>query len=161
MNDSSFRETLLKQTGGTSVEMQLTRLDALMMADRRYVRRLTIATVVVWAMFVSMVTLSLGLPAVMRSNVRVDQPPQAVSTPAVAPTPPTPAPNPSMVPRLFGLGILGVFISLPPAGVILLVLLISARRTASLTQIQAGLAAIDAQLKLLLHQQNPPPAAPG
>ena len=65
MIDPSFRDALLKQNGETSVEAQLTILDELVKADRRYVRRLTIWTIVGWAVCVVILAVGLGVPIVM------------------------------------------------------------------------------------------------
>ncbi len=48
---------------------------------------------------------------------------------------------------------------LPVAGVALLVIMLAARRTATVSQIQASLASIDTQLKLIL-SQKPPSSGP-
>ncbi len=49
-----------------------------------------------------------------------------------------------------------VLFCLPLVGVVLLIIMIAARRSATMTQIQASLASIDAQLKLILSQKTPP-----
>jgi hypothetical protein len=58
-----------------------------------------------------------------------------------------------------GLGVPLVMMALfclPIAGVVLLIVMIAARRSATMTQIQASIASIDAQLKLILGQRTPP-----
>jgi hypothetical protein len=63
-----------------------------------------------------------------------------------------------------GLGVpivMTVLFCLPLVGVVLLIIMIAARRSATMTQIQASLASIDAQLKLILRQQTPPSGPEG
>ena len=60
-----------------------------------------------------------------------------------------------VVAAILGVIALTVFFCLPLAGVVLLVMMIAARRTATMSQIQASLASIDAQLKLILSQKSP------
>jgi hypothetical protein len=113
MTDPSFRDALLKQNGETPVDAQLTILDALIKADRRYVHRLTIWTIVGWVVCVVILALVASTPI-----------------PVVA------------------------LLSLPFLGVALLVIIIAARRSATMSQIQASLASIDAQLKLILRNRE-------
>ena len=118
MIDPAFRDALLTQEGRTSVEAQLTLLDDLVKADRRYVRRLTIWSVAGWAVLVVIMAVGLGVPLVQ----------------------------------------MAVF-CLPVAGVVMLIIMLTARRTATVSQIQASLASIDTQLKLIL-SQRPPSSGP-
>jgi hypothetical protein len=120
MIDPSFRDALLKQNGEKPVEAHLTVLDDLVKADRRYVRRLTIWTIVGWVVCVTILAVGLSEPIVM----------------------------------------VGLF-CLPLAGVGLLIIMIASRRAATMSQIQASLASIDAQLKLILSQKTPPTGPQG
>ena len=120
MIDPSFRDALLKQHGEKPVEAQLTVLDDLVKADRRFVRRLTIWTIVGWAACVTILAVGLSMPIV----------------------------------------VIGLF-CLPLAGVGLLIIMIAWRRSATVSQIQASLASIDAQLKLILKQKTPPTGPQG
>jgi hypothetical protein len=117
MIDPSFRNALLKQNGEKPVEAQLTVLDDLMKADRRFVRRLTIWTIVGWAACVTILAVGLSVP----------------------------------------IAAVGLF-CLPLAGVGLLIIMIAWRRSATMSQVQASLASIDAQLKIL--SQKTPPTDP-
>ena len=58
MIDPSFRNALLEQNGETPVEAQLTVLDELVKADRQYIHRLTIWTIVGWAACVTILALA-------------------------------------------------------------------------------------------------------
>jgi hypothetical protein len=120
MTDPSFRDALLKQDEGTSVEAPLTVLDELLKADRRHIRRITFWTIFLWPVLVVIMALGLGVP--------------------LAPM------------ALF---------CLPVAAVVLLVVALAARRSATMSQIQASLASIDAQLKLILSQQTSSTGPPG
>jgi hypothetical protein len=120
MIEPSFRDALLEQDGRTPVEAQLTVLDDLVKADRRHVRRLTIWTIVGWAVCVTVLAIGLSVPIVMV-----------------------------------------VLFCLPLVGVVLLVITIASRRSATMSQIQASLASIDAQLKLILSQKTPPTGPQG
>jgi hypothetical protein len=120
MIDSSFRKALLEQDGETSVETRLTVLDELVKADRQHIHRLTIWTIVGWAVCVTALTIGLGVPIAMV-----------------------------------------VLFCLPLVGVVLLVITIASRRSATMSQIQASLASIDAQLKRILSQKTPPTGPQG
>ncbi len=115
MIDPSFRKALLEQDGETSVETRLTVLDDLVKADRQHIHRLTIWTIVGWAVCVTILALGFRVPIVMV-----------------------------------------VLFSLPFVGVVLLVIMIASRRSATMSQIRASLASIDAQLKLIQSQKTPP-----
>jgi hypothetical protein len=115
MIDPSFRKALLEQGGETSMESRLTVLDDLVKADRQHIHRLTIWTIVGWAVCVTILALSFRVPIVMV-----------------------------------------VLFSFPFVGVVLLIIAIASRRSATMSQIQASLASIDAQLKLIQSQKTPP-----
>ena len=58
-----------------------------------------------------------------------------------------------------GLGVpieMTLLFCLPLVGIVLLIIMIAALRSATMTQIQASLASIDAQLKRILRQETPP-----
>ena len=159
MIDPTFRDALLKQNGEKPVEVQLTVLDDLVNADRRYVRRLTIWTSAVWAIWVSLIAVGLGLPMVLSATApRVVGPPQE-SAAATTPVPAQGQSNPGrampVVMAIFAVVVLTATFCLPIAGVILLVMMIAARRTATMSQILASLLAISAELKLIPRQTTP------
>ena len=156
MMDSSFRDSLLKQDGETPVDAQLKVLDNIVNADRRYVRRLTIWTIAVWATWVAMIALGLGLPMVLGEMApRTVQPPQEpVTATTTTLVPSNSGGSMRVVAATLAVAVFAVFCFLPIAGVILLVMMIAARRSAAISQIQASLASIDAQLKLILSQKT-------
>jgi hypothetical protein len=167
MSDHSLRDALLKQQNeGTSVETQLNVFNELVQVERRRARRLTIWTLAVWAVWVSMMAVGLGLPMVLQATaVRPPQKPATSTTTTTVPTsvPAQSHPNPGG-PMQVAMAILAVFFMvvffcLPVAGVVLLVMMIVSRRSATMSQIQASLMSIDAQLKLIV-SQNIPPAGP-
>jgi hypothetical protein len=57
-----------------------------------------------------------------------------------------------VVAAIFAVVVLSAIFALPIAGVILLVMMIAGRRTATMSQIQASLLSISAELKLILRQ---------
>ncbi len=163
--------------------------------DQRRGRRLLIATVSVWTVWILMFVAAIMIPIITRTegparDQQVDLVQRAIrdkqladtenastaaapANTATAPAPSqrpapslsttsgnpvTPAPQagftPGRVSAFFAILLGGLFIALPIAGVILLVLTITHRRTASFNQIRASLAAMDAQLKILLAQQQ-------
>jgi hypothetical protein len=156
MTDFSFRDALLKQNGETPVDAQLKVLDDMVTADRRYVRRLTIWTIAVWATWVAMMAIGLGLPMVLAATApRTAGPPQEpVTATTTTQMPSKSGGSMGVVATILVVAVLAVFYSLPIAGVILLVMMIAARRSATVSQIQASLASIDAQLKLILSQKT-------
>jgi hypothetical protein len=164
VTDHSFREALLKQNGETSVEAQLQVFDDLVKADRRQARRLTIWTISVWAVWVTMIAVGLGLPMVLSASApRAARPPQEAITPATTtvsvPVPAQNNANPGglmpLVAAILGVVVMAVFFGLPIAGVVLLVMMIAARRSATMSQIQASLMSIDVQLRRALSQKTP------
>jgi hypothetical protein len=163
MIDPSFRDELLKQNGAATMEAQLKVLDDLVQADRRYIRRLTIATIAVWAVWVSMMAVSLGLPMILGATASptTNQPPVSSTTTTTLPLP-IPEQGPSYSggawrggAGIFAVIVLVIFFSLPIAGVILIVMLITTRRTATMGEIQASLVSINAQLKMILSEKKP------
>ena len=105
--------------------------------------------------------IGLGVPMVQKASApRAARPPQEVVTETTTKKMPMQAQaNPGRPAPVFA-AILAVvlgtaFFCLPLAGVILLVMLIAARRTATMSQIQASLLAINAQLNLILSQKTP------
>ena len=156
MMDSSFRDALLKQDGETPVNVQLKVIDDIVTADRRYIRRLTIWTIAVWASWVAMIALGLGLPMVLAEMApRTVQPPQEpVTSTTTTLVPSNSGGSMRVVAATLAVAVFAVFCFLPIVGVILLVMMIAARRSATISQIQASLASIDAQLKQILSQKT-------
>ena len=155
MTDFSFRDSLLKQDGETPVDVQLKVIDDIVTADRQYVRRLTIWTIAVWATWVAMIALGLGLPMVLAEMApRTAGPPQEPVTATTTLVPSNSAGSMRVVAATLAVAVFAVFCFLPIVGVILLVMMIAARRSATISQIQASLASIDAQLKQILSQKT-------
>ena len=156
MNDSSFRDALLKQNRETPVDVQLKALDDMLIADRRHVRRLTIWTIAVWASWVAMMAISLGLPMILAVNAprATGMPQELVTATATTLVPATSGGPMRVVAMTLVLALLAVFYSLPIAGVILLVMMIAARRSVTMRQVQVSLASIDAHLKQILGQKT-------
>lgn len=135
--------------------------------------RLTIWTIVVWSVWFGMLALSIGLPFIQKSlSARAPRPLAAGVASKVAVTQPATPPGavrpgsaygypPSVPGVVAGTLILVAFLGLPPLGIVLLILMILARRAASMGQVRASLASIDAQLRMLMAQRTPPssPAA--
>lgn len=147
MSENTFKNELLKQNGKSAVDEEVSRLHRTIEAEQRRVRRLVWWTIGVWVIWILMISVSLVMPMVLS---RTNAPPPAATT---LPINPPPAHHPihsgweAALGVIVGVLIVGVFFGLPIAGVILVVMLILTRRTASMNQIRASLAAIDAQLR--------------
>ena len=163
MTYAPLRDALLNQMGGAAVAAELNALNELVAAEARRARRLTIWTVVVWCLWLALL---FSYPLLRRPA-----PPAPGSVSTLATTQPSGAgvaPGteygflPSALEVLAGTLIFVAFVGLPLVGIVLLILMILARRAASMGQVRASLASIDAQLRLLVaQQQQRPPAAPG
>ncbi len=141
MSESKMREALLKQAGTSSVDSELRTLTAIMEADDRRSRRLTRWTIAVWIVWPVCVATLFLFPVYM-----------ARSDPAAPPQPPN-----AFVDAVV-LGLVMVIaagaVILPVIGTVLLILTVFSRRSASISQLQASVAAIDAQLKALLASKS-------
>jgi hypothetical protein len=169
MTHSPLRDALLGQMGGSSVAAELNTLSELVNAEARRARRLTAWTVLVWSAWFTMLGLSIGLPMLQRALAGPPKPlpPNVASTAATQPAAPgtTVPPGteygfpPSVGGILVGTFFLVAFLALPPVGILLLILMVLARRSASMGQIRVSLASIDAQLRMLTVQRAGPPQA--
>ena len=165
MTSPHFREALLKLNGGASVEAELNTLNDLVKSEQRRARRLTGWTIAVWAVWFAMLTVSIGVPIVSYRLAQRTAPPGAPGGATTAPTsmpdlPPRPLHDSRALASFkafVGLLLLAGFLSLPVVGVVLLVLMVISRRSASMTQIRASVASLDAQLRLIAMSQKPPP----
>ena len=141
------------------MEAQMKVLDDLVNADRRYVRRLTIWTIAVWAVWVSTHCGWLGPADGPVGNCSSSGRPAAGVRGGDNACPWQGHSNPGgampVVVAIFAVVVLTAIFCLPIAGVILLVMMIAARRTATMSQIQASLLSIGADLKLILRQTTP------
>jgi len=154
MTENSFKSELLKQNGKSAVDEEVSRLHGIIAAEQRRVRRLAIWTIAVWALWVLMISLSLVMPMVAYHMARSSGPPGQATTMPVAPPPgqhAAGAGHPALI-LLVGVLMVGAFLGLPIAGIVLALMLILTRRTAGMNQVRASLAAIDAQLRALAAQ---------
>jgi len=165
MTQSNLKDELLKQNGHTALDQEVSNLRRLVEAEQRRARRLTIWTISVWILWILMLALGLGLPYVQaRSNG-----PHVTSTTQPIQDTPTAAQLQQQQQRVnhsgggsalaaaVGVMLLAVFLVMPFAGIVLTIMMILARRSASFGQIRASLASIDVQLRLALAAQQPPP----
>lgn len=166
MTVPNLRDRLLNQNGGFSVQAELSTLNDLLAEDRRRARRLAIWTAAIWAVWISMITVSLGLPIVMRAVSQ--RPPEQSPAPgapsprlAPAPTPPHGRGTPPLIGVIVGVVDLAGLFGLPVVGVLLLVTMVVGGRRATMSQIQVCLASIDSQLKQLASQKTPTTGPPG
>ncbi len=136
MNDDSMRESLLRQHTSTTVAVQM--LYDLLDAENRRVRRLTHWTWVVWLLWFVLTALYVLLAV----NTYMRPEPPSVSV--------------FVVTWPFFL----VLVPLAVIGGVLLVELMLARRSATVSQLRVSIAAIDAQLKQLQHAATAQPAQP-
>lgn len=137
MSEPKMREALLTQGGTSSVDAELKTLTAIMQAEGHRSRRLTRWTIAVWIVWPVCVVALFLFPVYM-----------ARSDPAAPPQPP----NAFVDTVVLGLvmAIAAGAVILPVLGTVLLILTVFSRRSASISQLQASVAAIDAQLKALL-----------
>lgn len=167
MTHAPLRNALLNQMGGASVAAELDTLNALVNAQVRRARRLTMWTVIVWSLWFAQFALYLAVPMMSysRSAAPRPAPPGTMSTlaqtqPADPRTAMPPGKEyghpPSVLGAIAGSLLLLAFLGLPPLGIVLLVLTILSRRAASMGQVRASLTSIDAQLRVLTAQRTPP-----
>jgi hypothetical protein len=164
----SLRKALLEQMGATAVTSELQALTNLVESEQRRSRRLLIWTLAVWGAWLALIAVSLGLPQIQKAMAPPRQAIPAATQPATSqateadPTPANSAvsrpPPPSMLGAIVGSLFMAAVPGLPVIGIILLIRLIFSHRSASLAQIKASLAGIDAQLKHLAASQTRPPA---
>ena len=147
MSENTFKNELLKQNGKSAVDEEISRLHKTIEAEQRRVRRLVWWTIGVWVIWILMISIALVVPMIQS---RINTPPahsttMSVNSPAVH-SPAHSGGNP-LPGAIVSVLIVAAFFGLPIAGVILVLMLILTRRTASMNQIRASLAAIDAQLR--------------
>jgi hypothetical protein len=149
MNDPSLRDALLKEDSGLPVATKLDVLHGLVKAEERRGRRLALWTVSVWVLWAAM-ALAFALSGTTQ---------RAPERPAGA----VPAPGPVLSgPQMSVSGVVGVllvlvgFLCLPAVVMVPWIVMYLSRRSASISQIRAGLASIEAQLKLSARTAKPP-----
>lgn len=147
MSENTFKNELLKQNGKSAVDEEVSRLHKTIEAEQRRVRRLVWWTIGVWVIWILMISVALVVPMVLSHENR---PPGTATTMPVHPPPAHHAIHSgweTVLGTVVSVLMLAAFFGLPVAGVILALMLILTRRTASMNQIRASLAAIDAQLR--------------
>lgn len=147
MSENTFKNELLKQNGKSAVDEEVTRLHKTIEAEQRRVRRLVWWTIGVWLIWILMISIALVVPMILSHENR--PPGTATTMPIHPPAVHQPAHTgwEAVLGTIVGVLIVSAFFGLPVAGVILVLMLILTRRTASMNQIRASLAAIDAQLR--------------
>ena len=147
MSENIFKNELLKQKGKSAVDEEVSRLHRTIEAERRRVRRLVWWTIGIWLIWTLMISVALVVPMVQAHTNR----PTANATTLSASSAPVHLQAHSggnaLLATIIGVLIVAAFFGLPIAGIILALMLILTRRTASMNQIRASLAAIDAQLR--------------
>lgn len=146
MSKITLKSELLKQNGNSAVDGEVSRLHEIIASEERRVRRLVYWTICVWALWFLMIGLAIGIPILTRTTATHIATQPVVAAPAVGHAPS------GVTAILAGIGAIfsvAAFFGLPVAGIILAVMLVATRRTASLNQVRASLAAVDAQLRLL------------
>lgn len=149
MSELELRDALLRLAVPQSIEAELNTLRGLVKAENRRAGQLRFWTINVWAAFLA-ILLALAMAAPF-SIVRAPALPAGV---AQHPIPVAPA-EPQGLSLRGGVGLflaitlLLALVALPTTGFVLLICLVLARRSATLTQLRASVADIDAQLRLL------------
>jgi len=153
MPKSEMKEALLKQSGPTTVEAELVMLKGLVESEHRRARWLRFWTIAVWGTFFAV--LAVLIVARPFRTERAPDVPVGVQ-PAIPAAPVVAKASPLM--SMLGVSVVTLLllalVALPPAGIVLLILMVLAHRSASLTQLRASVAAIEAQLRLLQFTQK-------
>jgi hypothetical protein len=153
MNENSMRESLLRQQTAASVETELNALRQLVESENRRCRRLTKWTLAVWCAWFLSVFLMFALPVLL-----------AREPGAAAPAAPAAHAEGMLDKALQAIALVAVFamllsaVALPAVGIVLLVMQFFARRSATLSQLRASVAGIEAQLRLLASTRGPLPS---
>jgi hypothetical protein len=156
MSELDLRDALLKLAVPPSVEAELSTLRGLVKAENSRADRLRFWTIAVWAAFLG-ILLALTVAAPF-SIVRAPALPAGAAQPAI---PAAPAEPQGLSLRegaglFLALMLLLLLAGLPMIGIVLLICLVLARRSATLSQLRASVAGIDAQLKLLATAHRSP-----
>jgi hypothetical protein len=146
MTQNTFKSELLKQNGHVAVDEEVSRLHTIIQTEQRRVRRLAFWAIGVWALWILMISASIGVPRIL-AHISEPVTTRTAAVPAAAPH--SHDPGLSAAGGVLGIIILATFLGLPIAGIALTILLIVTRRTASMNQVRASLASIDAQLRML------------
>lgn len=160
MSEKELRDALLKQNGGAHpgpLDAELSALQRLVDAEKRRMRRLTIWTIIVWCAWVLMIMAGLGAPMLAYQSARSDGPVPPTTQPVETTQPAATSIDQShrrarQVPLygvIIGCVVFALVLGLPIAGLVLLIMMILGRRTASTNRIRASVAALEAKLRLL------------
>jgi hypothetical protein len=128
--------------------------------ENRRARKLTIWAVIVWGFWLTMLILSIELPMIAKATANNQPPPAQSAVVQDNPTSSEPALAGQNGAMIFVKGVVFflvamMFCGLPLTGIVLIILMILSRRTASLSRIRASLASIETQLKLLAISKPP------
>lgn len=135
----SLRDGLLRQDGAPTLEAELELLNRLFNLENRRTASLRFWTVVVWSSFVAVV-IALLITAPRTIEPAIPLPPGVEATPAS---------TGDAVLLVVVLCLLLASVALPAMGTVLLILTLRTRRSATIAQLRASIAVVDAQLKQL------------
>jgi hypothetical protein len=159
MSEPSIRDALLQQNGGTSFESELKMLNGLVEAESRRVRRLTFWAIGVWVLWFFVIATLCGGSLLAFDPVPEIPAAEKLEAPQVK-EPPSRTAKFLAATSLFAVTVLLCgFVVLTVVGVVLLILLMVSRRSATVTQLRIGVTSIEAQLRLLAAAQKTPPKA--
>jgi hypothetical protein len=153
MNDSSLRDSLLRHDARKTVDAELDKLKGLVKAEGRRRRWLALGIIAVWSLWSAMALAFVLSGTTEKAPELLAGAPRA-SMPTVA------------GPQMLVSGVIGTLLvvvgllCLPAVVMVPLIIILLSRRSASMSQIRAGLASIEAQFKLLTHTGEAPAAGP-
>lgn len=155
MNETSFRDELLKQNSSAAPGMEMDGFKKLIEAEHRRSTKLLRWTIGIWAGWVVVLLMGLLYPAISYAFSRdASRPPIAATQQSTgAATAAVPAQKSIGKAVVVSIYLIGVT-AMPVAGMILLVMTFLATRSANSTQIRASLAAIEMQLAVLMAQRK-------
>lgn len=155
MNETSFRDELLKQNSSAAPGMEMDGFKKLIEAEHRRSTKLLRWTIGIWAGWVVVLLMGLLYPAISYAFSRdASRPPVAATQQSTgAATAAVPAQKSIGKAVVVSIYLIGVT-AMPVAGMILLVMTFLATRSANSTQIRASLAAIEMQLAVLMAQRK-------
>jgi len=148
-DNSNLRDALLKENGVSSVETELKTLHALVATQDRRARRLTFWTIAVWALWILSLISSLIIYAALERSTSATPATQPFAQVAVSSSTPSSSQSHRLPAALIAGTSLVLLLILPLVGIVLLIMMILARRSANITQLRSSLASLDAQLRLL------------
>lgn len=155
MNETPFRDELLKQASAAAPGMDMDGFKNLIEAERRRSTKLLRWTIGIWAGWVVLLLMGLLYPAISYAFSSDANRPAIAATQQSTDAAAAPAPAQKSVGKaaVVSIYLIGVT-AMPVAGMILLVMTFLATRSANSTQIRASLAAIETQLAVLMAQRK-------